>query len=94
MLSTLVKTQALAVDGRRFAVRYFEVQTPRGHRRYTAEILLGPSDRCRGATNAIAIALPEQFEQGREHLEVREHDVVARGRDAGTRIRDRGARRG
>jgi hypothetical protein len=26
-------------------VRYFELRTVRGHRRYSAEILLGPGDR-------------------------------------------------
>jgi hypothetical protein len=45
MLSTLVKTEAMAVDGRSFPVRYFEVRTVRGVRRYSVEILLGPGDR-------------------------------------------------
>jgi hypothetical protein len=45
MLSTLVKTDAMAVDGKKFSVRYFEVRTVRGMRRYSAEILLGPDDR-------------------------------------------------
>jgi hypothetical protein len=42
---TLVKTETLAVDDRALFVRYFEVRTGRGLRRYSAEILLGPGDR-------------------------------------------------
>ncbi len=42
---TLVKTDALAVEDRMVAVRYFELRTLRGARRYSAEILLGPGDR-------------------------------------------------
>lgn len=45
MLRTLIKTTALAVDNHRVAVRYFELRTERGARRYSAEILLGPDDR-------------------------------------------------
>jgi hypothetical protein len=45
MLRTLVKTTALAVDNHEVAVRYFELRTERGARRYSAEILLGPGDR-------------------------------------------------
>ncbi len=45
MFRTLVKTEALAVDDQTFAVRYFELRTLRGARRYSAEILLGPGDR-------------------------------------------------
>ena len=45
MFRTLVKTEALAVDDQTFSVRYFEVRTGRGLRRYSAEILLGPGDR-------------------------------------------------
>jgi hypothetical protein len=45
MFRTLVKTAALAVDDRRVDVRYFEVRTLRGARRYSAEIILGPDDR-------------------------------------------------
>ena len=45
MFRTLVKTDALAVDDRTFSVRYFEVRTGRGARRYSAEIMLGPGDR-------------------------------------------------
>lgn len=45
MLSRLLKTEAVAVDGRKYRVRYFETKTLRGIRRYSAEILLGPGDR-------------------------------------------------
>jgi hypothetical protein len=45
MFRTLVKTEALAVENKMVAVRYFEVRTLRGARRYSAEILLGPGDR-------------------------------------------------
>jgi hypothetical protein len=44
MFRTLVKTAALAVESQTFAVRYFELRTKRGGRRYSAEILLGPND--------------------------------------------------
>jgi hypothetical protein len=37
--------EAVAVDDHRVPVRYFELRTLRGLRRYSAEILLGPSDR-------------------------------------------------
>jgi hypothetical protein len=45
MFRTLLKTEALAVDDRTVPVRYFELRTLRGARRYSAEILLGPGDR-------------------------------------------------
>ena len=45
MLLTLVKTDAVAIENRSVEVRYFEHRTPRGERRYTAEILIGPGDR-------------------------------------------------
>ena len=45
MFRTLVKTEALAVEDQTFDVRYFELRTLRGARRYSAEILLGPGDR-------------------------------------------------
>jgi hypothetical protein len=45
MLRTLVKTESLAIDDRTYAVRYFELRTGRGARRYSVEILLGPGDR-------------------------------------------------
>ena len=45
MFRTLVKTDALAVEDRTVAVRYFELRTMRGARRYSAEIILAPGDR-------------------------------------------------
>ena len=45
MFRTLVKTDALAIDEHTYSVRYFELRTLRGARRYSAEILLGPGDR-------------------------------------------------
>jgi hypothetical protein len=45
MFRTLIKTSAIAVDNQKVAVRYFELRTVRGGRRYSAEILLGPNDR-------------------------------------------------
>jgi len=45
MFRTLVKIAPLAVDDRKVDVRYFELRTVRGSRRYSAEIVLGPNDR-------------------------------------------------
>jgi hypothetical protein len=45
MFRTLVKTEALAIDDQTYSVRYFEVRTLRGGRRYSAEVLLGAEDR-------------------------------------------------
>jgi len=45
MFRTLVKTSAVAVDNHTVNVRYFEQRTPRGARRYSAEIVLSPNDR-------------------------------------------------
>ena len=45
MFRTLVKTDALAIDEHTYALRYFELRTLRGTRRYSVEILLGPGDR-------------------------------------------------
>jgi len=45
MFRTLVRTDALAVDDQTYSVRYFEVRTLRGARRYSAEILLSADDR-------------------------------------------------
>src|SRR5262249_27286440 len=45
MFRTLVKTAAVAVDDRTVPVRYFELRTLRGARRFSAEIVLGPGDR-------------------------------------------------
>ena len=45
MSRTLVKTEAVAVEDQSFLVRYFELRTVRGLRRYSDEILLAPGDR-------------------------------------------------
>ena len=45
MFRTLVKTAAIAVDDQTVDVRYFELRTLRGARRYSAEIVLGANDR-------------------------------------------------
>jgi hypothetical protein len=45
MFRTLVRTDALAIDDQTYQVRYYEVRTPRGARRYSAEILLSQDDR-------------------------------------------------
>lgn len=45
MLRTLLKTDRLTINDRILSVRYFELLTKRGSRRYSAEILLGPGDR-------------------------------------------------
>ena len=45
MFRTLVKTDAIDIESHRVAVRYFELRTLRGTRRYSAEIMLGPEDR-------------------------------------------------
>ena len=45
MFRTLVKTDALVVQDKMVTVRYFELRTLRGARRYSAEILLAPGDR-------------------------------------------------
>jgi hypothetical protein len=45
MFRTLVKTTVVAVADQTVHVRYFELRTLRGGRRYSAEILLGPGDR-------------------------------------------------
>jgi len=44
MFRTFLKTEALAIENQTFAIRYFELRTRRGARRYSAEILLGPDD--------------------------------------------------
>jgi hypothetical protein len=45
MFRTLVKTDSVAVEDKTVTVRYFELRTLRGARRYSAEILLGANDR-------------------------------------------------
>jgi hypothetical protein len=45
MFRTLVKTESVEIDTEAYPVRYFELRTVRGVRRYSAEILLSPGDR-------------------------------------------------
>jgi hypothetical protein len=45
MFRTLVKTDAIEIESHRVAVRYFELRTMRGGRRYSGEVVLGPDDR-------------------------------------------------
>ena len=45
MFRTLVKTDELEIADHTYAVRYFELRTVRGARRYSAEVVLGPGDR-------------------------------------------------
>ena len=45
MFRTLVKTEALAVEEQTVPVRYFELRTRNGGRRFSAEIVLSPGDR-------------------------------------------------
>jgi hypothetical protein len=45
MYRTFVKTETLAVADQTFSVKYFELHTLRGTRRYSAEVLLGTGDR-------------------------------------------------
>jgi hypothetical protein len=45
MFRMLIKTTTLAIDDHSYAVRYYEARTPRGGRRYSAEIVLSGMDR-------------------------------------------------
>jgi hypothetical protein len=45
MFLKLLKTGQIEVDGRTYQVRYYEQRTMRGAPRYSAEVLLGTSDR-------------------------------------------------
>jgi hypothetical protein len=42
---TLVKAESVTAGDRTFQVRFFESRTPRGQRRFSAEIVLAPGDR-------------------------------------------------
>jgi hypothetical protein len=44
MFRTLLKTDAIVIEARTFSIRYFELRTLRGARRYSAEIALAPDD--------------------------------------------------
>ena len=45
MFRTLLKSEALVIDNRTFPIRYFELRTLSGARRYSVEIVLAPGDR-------------------------------------------------
>jgi hypothetical protein len=45
MFRTLIKTAVLAIEDHRIPVRYFQMKTLRGLRRYSVEVVLGPHDR-------------------------------------------------
>ena len=45
MFKTLVKTDAVGLDEKTYAVCYFELRTLSGKRRYSAEIVIAPGDR-------------------------------------------------
>ena len=45
MFRTLVKAATVTVQDRDYPVCYFELRTGRGMRRYSAEIVLGDTDR-------------------------------------------------
>jgi hypothetical protein len=44
-LRELIMTAELEADGRRCALRYFELRTARGGRRYSCDVLLDATDR-------------------------------------------------
>lgn len=41
----LVATADVEIDGRTYALRYYEQETARGARRYSCEVMLGGDDR-------------------------------------------------
>ena len=45
MFRTLLKSDALVIDNQTFPIRYFELRTLSGARRYSVEIVLAPTDR-------------------------------------------------
>ena len=45
MFRKLVKTAEIEIEGQRYGMKYFELKTVRGGRRYSCEILLGAADR-------------------------------------------------
>jgi hypothetical protein len=45
MFRKLVKTTEVEVEDRTYDVRYYELKTVRGMRRFSSEVVLGPSDR-------------------------------------------------
>ena len=45
VFNKLVKTEELKIGGQAYSVQYFETETRRGTRRYSSELMLGPTDR-------------------------------------------------
>ncbi len=45
MFRKLVKTAEVEVEDRMYSVRYYELKTVRGVRRFSSEVLLSPGDR-------------------------------------------------
>ncbi len=45
MFRKLVKATEIDIDGTAYAVRYYELTTLRGGRRFSCEVLLGAADR-------------------------------------------------
>ena len=45
LLSKLVRTDELEIDGHSYVVRYYETETIRGTIRYCSEVALGATDR-------------------------------------------------
>ncbi len=45
MLRKLVKTAEIEIDDRTYRVRFYELKTLRGMRRFSSEVFLGPDDR-------------------------------------------------
>lgn len=45
LVQKLIKTEEIEIEGQIYTVSYFEVTTPRGTRRYSSELVIGPGDR-------------------------------------------------
>ncbi len=45
MFRKLVKATEIEIDGTRYTLRYYELKTIRGGRRFSCEVLLGVGDR-------------------------------------------------
>jgi len=45
LVQTLIKTEEIEIEGQAYTISYFEATTPRGTRRYSSELVIGPGDR-------------------------------------------------
>jgi hypothetical protein len=45
MVRELVKTTEMDIDGRTFTLRFYQLTTTRGAKRFSCEVLLGAADR-------------------------------------------------